>query len=56
LGRNTVAIRWDFARQALQAATGMPTLVGLEANADASTAPSVASPARQAAAASPNGG
>jgi L,D-transpeptidase ErfK/SrfK len=32
LGNNTVAIHWDFARQALQAATGMPTVVGLEAD------------------------
>ncbi len=32
LGKNTVAIHWDFAREALQAATGMPTLVGLEAD------------------------
>jgi L,D-transpeptidase ErfK/SrfK len=34
LGRNTVAIHWDFARQALQTATGMPTVVGLEADVD----------------------
>jgi L,D-transpeptidase ErfK/SrfK len=34
LGRNTVAIHWDFARQALQAATGMPTVVGLEADVE----------------------
>lgn len=48
LGSNTVAIHWDFARQALQAASGMPTLVGLEADlgpasgpaADATAAPS----------------
>lgn len=32
LGKNTVAIHWDFAREALQAASGMPTLVGLEAD------------------------
>jgi L,D-transpeptidase ErfK/SrfK len=32
LGNNTVAIHWDFARQELEAATGMPTLVGLEAD------------------------
>jgi L,D-transpeptidase ErfK/SrfK len=37
LGKNTVAIHWDFARAALQAASGMPTLVGLEA--DVSAAP-----------------
>jgi L,D-transpeptidase ErfK/SrfK len=34
LGSNTVAIHWDFARQALQAATGMPTVVGLEADVE----------------------
>lgn len=34
LGRNTAAIHWDFARAALQAATGMPTVVGLEADPD----------------------
>jgi L,D-transpeptidase ErfK/SrfK len=32
LGSTTAAIRWDFARQALQAATGMPVVVGLEAD------------------------
>src|SRR5262249_26264055 len=32
LGSNTVAIHWDFAREALQAASGMPTVVGLEAD------------------------
>jgi L,D-transpeptidase ErfK/SrfK len=32
LGSNTVAIHWDFAREALQAANGMPTVVGLEAD------------------------
>jgi L,D-transpeptidase ErfK/SrfK len=34
LGNSTAAIRWDFAREALQSATGMPTLVGLEAEFD----------------------
>jgi L,D-transpeptidase ErfK/SrfK len=32
LGSTTAAIHWDFARQALQAATGMPVVVGLEAD------------------------
>ena len=32
LGKDTVAINWDIARQALQGATGMPTLVGLQAD------------------------
>jgi L,D-transpeptidase ErfK/SrfK len=31
LGSNTAAIHWDFAREALQAANGMPTVVGVEA-------------------------
>ena len=39
LGDKIVAIHWDFAREALQAATGMPTLVGLEANFDPTAAP-----------------
>jgi L,D-transpeptidase ErfK/SrfK len=34
LGENTAAIHWDFALQALQAAQGVPTLVGLEAELD----------------------
>jgi L,D-transpeptidase ErfK/SrfK len=42
LGQDTAAIHWDFAREALQAATGMPRVVGLRAHLDpasASTAP-----------------
>jgi L,D-transpeptidase ErfK/SrfK len=38
LGDTRAAIHWDFARQALQAANGMPVVVGLEA-ADPSAAP-----------------
>ena len=34
LGHNTAAIHWDFAREALQAASGMPAVVGLEADLD----------------------
>jgi len=34
LGNNTAAIHWDFARAALQAASGMPAVVGLEADLD----------------------
>jgi L,D-transpeptidase ErfK/SrfK len=34
LGSATAAIHWDFAREALQAATGMPTVVGVEAIPD----------------------
>jgi L,D-transpeptidase ErfK/SrfK len=40
LGKSTAAIHWDFAREALQAATGMPTVVGLEADFDPTSAPS----------------
>ena len=40
LGKSTAAIHWDFAREALQAASGMPTVVGLEADFD----PTAASP------------
>ena len=36
LGNNTVAINWDIMRGALQTASGMPTLVGLEADFDSS--------------------
>jgi len=34
LGNNHVAINWDVAKQALQAANGMPTLVGIQADLD----------------------
>jgi L,D-transpeptidase ErfK/SrfK len=55
LGSSTVAIRWDYARQALQAASGMPILVGLEANVDATPLPA-ATPAARIASPSPAGG
>ena len=44
LGSNVAAINWDIAREALQTAQGMPTLVGLEAdpNAVAEPAPATA--------------
>ncbi len=46
LGKSTAAIHWDFAREALQAASGMPTIVGLEADLDPGpAAASVAGPA-----------
>ena len=32
LGQNTAAIHWDFARQALETATGVSTVVGLKAH------------------------
>ena len=38
LGNTTAAIHWDFAKEALQAANGIPTVVGLQADLD--TAPS----------------
>ena len=34
LGNTTAAIHWDFAKEALQAANGIPTVVGLEADPD----------------------
>jgi hypothetical protein len=34
LGSDTAAIHWDLARDTLRAATGMPTLVGLAADAE----------------------
>ncbi len=34
LGNTTAAIHWDFAKQALQAANGIPTVVGLQADMD----------------------
>jgi len=34
LGSTTAAIHWDFAKQALQAANGIPTVVGLQADMD----------------------
>jgi L,D-transpeptidase ErfK/SrfK len=45
LGANVAAINWDLARETLQAAQGMPALVGLEADPQALTAPAQASAA-----------
>ena len=42
LRQDTAAIHWDFARKALETATGVPTVVGLRAHpeqASASNAP-----------------
>jgi L,D-transpeptidase ErfK/SrfK len=39
LGSNTAAIHWDFAREALLAAAGMPTVVGVEADVGPSSVP-----------------
>src|SRR5437763_3169212 len=50
LGSTTAAIHWDFAKEALQAANGIPTVVGLQADLD--PAPS-ADPAAPVAAAPP---
>jgi len=38
LGATTAAIHWDFAKQALQAANGIPTVVGLQADMDPAAA------------------
>ncbi len=38
LGNTTAAIHWDFARQTLQAANGIPTVVGLQADMDPAAA------------------
>ena len=34
LGHDTAAIHWDFARKALESATGVPTVVGLQVHPD----------------------
>jgi L,D-transpeptidase ErfK/SrfK len=47
LGSTTAAIHWDFAKEALQAANGIPTVVGLEADPD--PGPSAASASTPAA-------
>lgn len=55
LGSSTAAINWDLARETLQAAQGMPTLVGLQADleAPAESAPAMPAQAAPAAAATP---
>ena len=52
LGNTTAAIHWDFAKEALQAANGIPTVVGIEADpdpgpsaADTTPTPALATPA-----------
>jgi L,D-transpeptidase ErfK/SrfK len=63
LGPTTAAVHWDFARETMQAANGLPTVIGLEADLDTtpealpetplqpgSSAPVVATPAAQSAA------
>jgi hypothetical protein len=43
LGNGTAAIHWDFAKQTLQAANGIPTVVGLQADLDPAAPPPPAS-------------
>jgi L,D-transpeptidase ErfK/SrfK len=38
VGHDTAAIHWDFAREALKGATGIPTVVGLQAHLDPASA------------------
>jgi L,D-transpeptidase ErfK/SrfK len=38
LGPDTAAIHWDFARKALEAATGVPTVVGVRAHVEQAAA------------------
>ena len=56
LGNTTAAIHWDFAKEALQAANGIPTVVGLQADLDAapSADPAVPPPTPAPAAAAPS--
>jgi len=55
LGTTTAAIHWDFAKEALQAANGIPTVVGLQADPDPapSTDPTAAPPAPTPSASTP---
>jgi L,D-transpeptidase ErfK/SrfK len=48
LGSTTAAIHWDFAKQALQAANGIPTVVGLQADLDSAPSADPAAPAATA--------
>jgi L,D-transpeptidase ErfK/SrfK len=50
LGKDTAAIHWDLARATLQAANGIPTLVGIAADPDspAASAPSAAATTQSA--------
>jgi hypothetical protein len=54
LGTTTAAIHWDFAKQALQAANGIPVVVGLQADMDpAQAAAAIESGGQQDASATP---
>jgi len=44
VGQDTAAIHWDLARETLQAANGIPAVVGLQAQLDAPPAPESAPP------------
>jgi L,D-transpeptidase ErfK/SrfK len=44
VGNDTAAIRWDLARDTLQAANGIPAVVGLQADLDPPPAPSGSEP------------
>jgi L,D-transpeptidase ErfK/SrfK len=39
LGETTAAVHWDFAKETMQVANGLPTVVGLQADLDTPTAP-----------------
>jgi L,D-transpeptidase ErfK/SrfK len=41
LREDTAAIHWDFARKALESATGVPTVVGVRAHMEAASASNV---------------
>jgi L,D-transpeptidase ErfK/SrfK len=45
LGKSNAAIHWDLARSTLQAASGMPTLVGVAADPDAPASATVSTAA-----------
>lgn len=53
LGPTTAAVHWDFARETMQAANGLPTIVGLEADLD--TTPRMETAGTDAAAGSASG-
>ncbi len=44
LGQATAAIHWDLARETLQAANGMPAVVGLQADIEPAPPPNEAQP------------
>jgi L,D-transpeptidase ErfK/SrfK len=54
LGQDTAAIHWDLARETLQAANGMPAVVGLQAQLDQPPAPNETPPPAAGSAQAPN--